>query len=39
MVARGELRPSKTVESNGRVVLYMFADRDVLRLRDRRVAA
>jgi len=39
MVDRGELRPAKAVESNGRVVLYMFADRDVLRLRDRRAAA
>ena len=39
MVARGELRPTKAVESNGRVVLYMFTDRDVLRLRDRRAAA
>jgi len=39
MIDRGELRPVKTLTSNGRVVLYMFNARDVERLASRRAAA
>ena len=39
MIDRGQLSPVKTHESNGRVVLYLFDDRAVWRLAQKRAVA
>lgn len=38
MIDRGDLKPSKVIESNGRVAMYLFRRSDVERIASRRAA-